>query len=69
MLIYIPKCIELNSEYGSRWVLGLGLGPGSEPRPKTQRNPSKITNYRIDREEPKLQMENYRIDKLLSFTL
>ena len=49
--------------------MGLGLGPGSEPRPKTQRNPSKITNYRIDREEPKLQMENYRIDKLLSFTL
>ncbi len=25
LLIYIPKCIELNSESGSRWVLGLDL--------------------------------------------
>jgi len=25
-LIYITKCIELNSESWSRWVLGLGLG-------------------------------------------
>ena len=25
-LISLPKCIELTSESGSRWVLGLGLG-------------------------------------------
>ncbi len=31
-LISIPKCIELNSESGSRYVLGLGLGP--DPRSK-----------------------------------
>jgi hypothetical protein len=27
LLIFIPKCIELNSKSGSRWVLRLGLGP------------------------------------------
>jgi len=25
LLIFVPKCIELNSESGSHWVLGLGL--------------------------------------------
>jgi len=30
----IPKCIELNSESGSRWALGLGLGLGPDPRPR-----------------------------------
>ena len=31
-LISVPKCIELNSESGSRWVLGLVVSP--DPRPK-----------------------------------
>ena len=45
LLIHIRKFIELNSESGSRWVLGFGfgfwvlglgfgLGPEPEPRPK-----------------------------------
>ena len=32
------ECIQLNSESGSRWVLGFGFGPGLKPRTQPRRN-------------------------------
>ncbi len=43
LLIYIPKFIELNPESGSRWVLGLGLGP--DPRPNVLWSPKLLRYY------------------------
>ena len=40
--ISIPKCIELNSESDSRWVLGLSLGPD----PRLNETQAKMSAYR-----------------------
>ena len=34
LLIHRPKCVELNFEPWSRWVLGFSLCLGRDPRPK-----------------------------------